>query len=526
MFHAPTVQQMIITACDDFGAISKHNEALMFSIYFLAILSLNDQECFSHFGDTRQRLLVKYTKGVQQALVNAKLLRTFNLTTLQAFLLYLVCRCRRPSNLSPVTDLQQIGGRRLYDAHTIYSLSGVAVRVAQRLGLHTDAGCSKMSPFDAEIRRRTWWQLVFLDGHASKLTGAPFPTWLTTFDTKLPVNISDSEMSPMMTEMPISKDGMTEMAFCAMRYETVQMIRNAPALNFHVEDGTGSSRAPSVAKYIEAKDKAIEQLQQIFEKKYLQHCDATIPLQVLILYMARSVVLTMKIMAHHPRNYPDNGLSMPQSERDMLFKMCVEELEIDSHGHENPMIQRYMWHVHVYFQLDAFIFMLSELRVRTTGELADRAWEQVRRVFHHRPEFITDTRNALFAAVGKFVLKAWAKREEAILHMGSTTPEYITKLRAVKATSSSKSNTESPQQHEPFDYTVSPADLKYTDSGSFVTGELAPAHQIGMWGNPFNHPDVLMPGVTSMEWEYWQTLMDGELPTFTADGAVQNWMTT
>lgn len=90
IFHAPSVQQMITDASEDLSSISKPNEALLFSIYFLAILSLTPQNCASHFGESQQVLLARYTRGVQQALVNARYLRTTNLTVLQAFILYLV----------------------------------------------------------------------------------------------------------------------------------------------------------------------------------------------------------------------------------------------------------------------------------------------------------------------------------------------------------------------------------------------------------------------------------------------------
>lgn len=171
-FHAPTVQQMIIDASGDLTSLTKPNEALLFSIYFLAIVSLTNEECEQHFGQPRQKLLAKYTRGVQQALVNAKFLRSLNLTTLQAFTLYM------------------IGGRRIYDPLTVWTLSGVAVRIAQRLGIHTDSDSSKFTPFEGEMRRRTWWQVVFLDGHASKLAGAPFPEVCILF----PISISQESL--------------------------------------------------------------------------------------------------------------------------------------------------------------------------------------------------------------------------------------------------------------------------------------------------------------------------------------------
>jgi len=139
------------------------------------------------FNESKEVLLAKYSTGAQQSLVNSRFLKSLNILTLQAFILYL------------------LGVRQTYDPHSLWILSGVAVRISQRLGLHRDGGHHQISPFDAEIRRRTWWQVVFLDGHSSKLAGAGFPAWLAKFDTKVPLNISDSDLSPGMTSPTVER---------------------------------------------------------------------------------------------------------------------------------------------------------------------------------------------------------------------------------------------------------------------------------------------------------------------------------
>lgn len=279
IFHAPTVQEMITLASGDLETLSKPNEALLFAIYFLSTLSLEPQECEEFFGESQQKLLARYCRAVQQALVNAKLLRTMNLTTLQAFILYL------------------LGCRRLYDAHTVWSLSGLAVRVAQRMGIHTNAGVARFPPFDAEMRRRTWWQLVFLEGHSSKLAGAAFPVWVTKFDSQMPANLSDSELSPTMSELPASKGGLTEMMMCSMRHETISLLRNAPVFVKTNPDGT--TRDCTTAELIELKDKAIVELQQRLQEKFIQYCDPSVPIQFVMVSSYHSLYNTQSLRFEH-----------------------------------------------------------------------------------------------------------------------------------------------------------------------------------------------------------------------------------
>ena len=108
-----------------------------------------------------------------------------------------------------------------------------------------------------------------------------------------------------MKELPASKEGITEMFFCTMRYQTIEMLRKVGTIQKANEDGTWST--PSIAELIASKDKAIEGLEAVFQEKFIKYCDPSIPLQLLMIYMAKSVLLTMKIMAHHPRQYPDKG---------------------------------------------------------------------------------------------------------------------------------------------------------------------------------------------------------------------------
>lgn len=81
---------MIIDASENLEQVPKSTEALMFSIYLLAVVSLTTEECEAMFSETRDSLISKYAGATQQALVNAKFLKSSNLVTLQAFSIYLV----------------------------------------------------------------------------------------------------------------------------------------------------------------------------------------------------------------------------------------------------------------------------------------------------------------------------------------------------------------------------------------------------------------------------------------------------
>ena len=93
--HTPTLQAQIIDAAANVSDIDSDLQALMFSIYSVAVMTLSEQQCLSQFGTPRNDLLAGYQMACQQALLNCDFLSTDNRNCLTALFLYLV-RCSIP----------------------------------------------------------------------------------------------------------------------------------------------------------------------------------------------------------------------------------------------------------------------------------------------------------------------------------------------------------------------------------------------------------------------------------------------
>jgi hypothetical protein len=87
--HTSTLQGRIIEAASNPTNITPALEALMFSIYSMAVLSL-DEDCETLFGMPKADLLRKFQFGCQQALLNCGFLRSADRDCLTALYLYLV----------------------------------------------------------------------------------------------------------------------------------------------------------------------------------------------------------------------------------------------------------------------------------------------------------------------------------------------------------------------------------------------------------------------------------------------------
>jgi hypothetical protein len=485
LFHAPTVQQSILEASSNLDEVAASTEALMFAIYLCAVTSLRNDDCERIMGASRPELLARFSNATQQALINAEILKTSNMVVLQAFTLFLLAM------------------REHYESYSTWLLAGLAIRIGQRIGLHRESASREVSIFEAEMRRRLWWQVLILDFRSAQLSGSRIESDGQLFEIKRPLNVNDSDLSPNMKETPVEHLGITDMLFCSIRYEIGEFMRQKRSLKLF--DGVGQRADPAV--YVAEKDKAIDEFEDMLEQKYLRYIDPSIPLHIQSAGLARGAVCQMRLLAHHPRQYPDKGLSLPQAEKDMLFSTSLKMVEYDNLSPTINSIRGYLWHTKVYLQLDAFIYLLSELRNRTEGEEVDRAWQQIRLVFENHPDMVTDTKNSLYFAIGNLALKAWEKRAGAAGHNHGlcqvATPDFITRLRSYRKVipaQPTKSMTNI-KPNNSLDQSAHTTQASYGDD--FLGLEMATEF------DPAFLATYAQIDASPMDWEYWQGLLEG-----------------
>jgi hypothetical protein len=201
--HIPTLRPVFEKAIASIPAIPRNFQALMFAIFGAAVLTLKDDDCQRRFNETRRSMLSKYTSATETALSLAKFMSTTSLVVLQALVIHIYAV------------------RDIYEPRAIWTLTGVAVRIAQGIGLDRDGTILGLSPFDTEVRRRVWWQLKSHDFRAAELCGlAKFRDLATSPEsTKWPTNVNDADLYPGMTSLESVRAGLTDAAFIAFKFE-------------------------------------------------------------------------------------------------------------------------------------------------------------------------------------------------------------------------------------------------------------------------------------------------------------------
>ncbi|KAG5981284.1 hypothetical protein E4U55_003100 [Claviceps digitariae] len=88
----------------------------------------------------------------------------------------------------------------------LWMIVSLTIRVAFRMGYHRDAKWfPSLTPFQAEMRRRTWALARMADIIFSHQVSLPNMVYDHDCDTQLPTNIYDDELNPNMKELPPSR---------------------------------------------------------------------------------------------------------------------------------------------------------------------------------------------------------------------------------------------------------------------------------------------------------------------------------
>ncbi|KAK2000868.1 fungal-specific transcription factor domain-containing protein, partial [Colletotrichum falcatum] len=416
VIHVPSLEPLVFAAATGRLNTSADFEALICSINLVAILALSEFETIQLLNVEKSHALRCSTLALKTAMKKIDFLKKYSIGTIQCLVLYL------------------FSFQGQVDRHVAWIWTGTLVRIAQRMGLHRDGARLGLSPFDTEIRRRIWWQIIILETKCAILAGFCDTLLPPNWDTKMPSNVNDADLLPGSLEPVKSREGATEMAFCLMLYESRLFFRNHLVPEFEAviicEGNVGTENPKRFARH------SFDEYQQIVEKyeealttaerKYTNASAGGIHL------MARKVrpLTTQRIrdMILHAQE-PWDDKPDDQGNNGSFFRAWVIAFESDVNWYDSTD-DKFVWYLKLHFRPDAFSAMIELLQWQPVGTLVDRAWKVIDQLYHYHPEMY-DVRDQDNHHRAKNLLAGWSRRELAFRNLGifCDTPLVVVKLR-------------------------------------------------------------------------------------------------
>ncbi|KAI2635323.1 hypothetical protein GGS21DRAFT_515277 [Xylaria nigripes] len=373
-FHRPSLTRLFWESVLKPDALDKETEALLFSIYFSSIISLDATQCNDVIGTPRSILLERYKFAVEQALARACLLNTQSVLLLQAALLY-------------VSVLRADDGTR-----TVWSLIALVTHVARSMGIHRDGSAFNLSPFETEMRRRIWHHLDILDYRATEYHG--YEVFLheeSVFDTRWPLNVNDSDLSPDMSELPPDSDGATEMTFTQIRCRAMALSKEMMR----------KRRSP-----FQTRIQILDEYNRTMDK-YIERCNPSQPLQYLatqIYYVSaariRLATYYSELVARKRKGdadvfntiNPDAKTKVPdhssiqyepdnQTLREQLFETSLAIVRRTNSMMHEPRFVHWAWVSTSYVQWQILALILWEICIRPPSPQCDEAWKHTTEIY-------------------------------------------------------------------------------------------------------------------------------------------------
>jgi len=316
------------------------------------------------------------------------------------------------------------------------------------MGYHLDGEALGLRPFETEMRRRIWWQIVIRDATHTAVSGVSPSLLPADWDTKEPQNLNDADLFPNATEFPRPREGLTEMAFCLILHRAHKLIAE-------IQSDTGGRRALEAAllgRTLDGKNTAGEiqwtlakfrglsasvdaELRNL-EVKYLdaQAGPAHTAARSLRASLARSLTTVLTPIEEQA----EFGTEILTPE-DNVFKLLVIGHEHNRDTFDMMAELKFGWWMSLDFQAEGLAALTGQLCQRPTGSLSDRGWKVLDRTYTQHPELL-DTAVKKHRVQGRYVLKAWEARSAALVQAGQDleTPQFVCQLQSALGGSGSE----------------------------------------------------------------------------------------
>jgi hypothetical protein len=222
------------------------------------------------------------------------------------------------------------------------------------------------------MRRRVWWYLSVADSRAAEDLGITICNVDQSSDTRLPLNVNDSELSPHMQELPVLKHGWTEMTFTLIKIEVGQIIQQV-IQNPAVSSGGISSESSRV--------QALKDIRTRLEDKYLRYWDQNIPIQRVSSLLTPLILAKLEFVIHQqPSQHRGTPKTASDANEDTLISAC-RLLEMNLQLQTDELLRGFHWYLGSYTQYHLLTYLLWHLCVKPGGPNIERAWNALESSF-------------------------------------------------------------------------------------------------------------------------------------------------
>ena len=255
--------------------------------------------------------------------------------------------------------------RRHDSPRYVWMMTGLVIRMAQGLGMHRDGtNFAHLTPYEIEMRRKLWAAVCMLDMRASDDQDMDLTIHDGSFDTRLPLNINDADISPETKDMPEERVGIADVTISLAWYKQGAIMRQIFAL---------LARKSPPASMTEKMD-LLAEVYTSMDRNYLQLED---PANSAKRWMCETVTKLVTAKLALIMYLPELLAQPDQVSDDMRAKLLVAATEVAEYNHslnDSHSSRRWRWIYQTYTHWHAIVFMLMTAAQQPWSAAVERAW--------------------------------------------------------------------------------------------------------------------------------------------------------
>lgn len=307
---------------------------------------------------------------------------------------------------------------------------GIAIRIAQRMGLHSESSYAKCPALEAEMRRRLWWSLILFDTRICEMADYKAVMLTPTWDCRAPLNVNDFDLHPEMKHPPAVQGKSTEALFAVVRSEMGEFVRHSA---FHLD--FVSPALKTVAKDVQRGPVPgggeLVTLAKTIDDKYLKFCNPENPLHFMTIWTTRGYLAKNHLVEHFSR-FSGSSKQQTDAQRDAAISHALSMLECDTKLMTSPLTKGYLWLVHFHFPFPAYIHIFQDLRRRPLNDHAEQTWEIMSDNYEARFMCLGQGDLPFFRIFAQTVLQAWEARQVVLSSQSGISlvpPRVVSEIR-------------------------------------------------------------------------------------------------
>lgn len=270
------------------------------------------------------------------------------------------------------------------------------------MDLHRDGDGRGFSAFEAEMRRRLWWQILALDMRASGDRGSETLAE-TPFNTAMPTNLDDEDFGYHSQHPLQGRTGPTSITICLLGMDALWTSRKIN-IRFPTNEPLNLT--------IEERGRIVKEYVKRVESTYLANCHFSDPQTKFLYSIGQFWIYRLWLTLHYPLHNPMPPQHVKCSAKGLqsaLIFLNANDI-IEQHLHAAG----FAWLFKTYVPWHAVAIVLAELCAQPKSILADHAWNLIETHFQDWNSRVADVKETMLWDLIKNLLKrARAARQKS-----------------------------------------------------------------------------------------------------------------